>query len=286
MGKPTVIPVETLSGFAATIEDQLAQTKNRNPDIATSMNWYRGHSSSVSHRLRPSLYRHPNIKEILPLLQLEARMMDSFKRQGMLHSFQAAPNGSGTLMMQMFYMQHHGVPTRLLDWTSNPFIALYFALSDAKRKKNGNYGQAAAVWVLDPYSWNRRALEDLAWADNGPADSEDVNIQSYHPLHKYSAAEADAMYPWPIALVGAANTPRMLAQKGVFTIFGRNTGAMETIYNEQAFPADCLVKLEVPADKIGPMLEVLVAVGYTDSVAYPDLQGLAMEIKRFNGYLP
>jgi hypothetical protein len=44
------------------------------------------------------------------------------------------------------------------------------------------------------------------------------------------------------------------------------------------------MKLEIPANKIAPLLASLMRIGITDSVVYPDLPGLAMEIKRQFGY--
>ena len=59
----------------------------------------------------------------------------------------------------MFFMQHYGVPTRLLDWTENPFVAIYFALVSMEDIKNVD----AAIWMCDPVAWNRAALEHISF---------------------------------------------------------------------------------------------------------------------------
>ncbi|MBB1651683.1 hypothetical protein A9976_19815 [Delftia sp. UME58] len=76
----------------------------------------------------------------------------------------------------------------------------------------------------------------------------------------------------------------MFAQRGVFTIFGQRVESMEQQFVAGNFLKDSLTKIIIPAGKIAEMLAMLLKLGYTDSVTYPDLSGLAMEIKRYHGF--
>ena len=59
---------------------------------------------------------------------------------------------------------------------------------------------------------------------------------------------------------------------------------METTYIDKSYPQDCLEKLVIPKDRIGGLLMSLMRIGITDSVVYPDLDGLAFEIRREFGF--
>lgn len=276
------VPVLTLSEYTACIESLLEATRGRT-GIPADHNWYRGHARSEAFVLRPTLYRHPENLDIKGLLALETELMDAFMSHHLLHSHRPG-NDPAEKMHTLFYMQHYGVPTRLLDWTNNPMIALFFALSDARvDKATDKYPEPAAVWVLDPATWNKRALEGLRPA-HGALNAADKNLDSYIPKSPWSDAQIKGMYKEPVAITGGANTQRMLAQRGVFTMFGADTRRMDEIYDKSGFPEDCLVKIIIPIDKIEGMLDRLQSIGYTDSVAYPDLHGLALELKRLNRF--
>ena len=45
-------------------------------------------------------------------------------------------------------MRHHGVPTRILDWTDSPYVALFFACDDATRQDD-DPDQKSSVWALN-----------------------------------------------------------------------------------------------------------------------------------------
>lgn len=148
----------------------------------------------------------------------------------------------------------------------------------------GGYREGAAVWILDPIAWNEKSLGRIGYGDKGALGFGARENKSYAPRASDELAELIKMYDYPVAVHGVANNTRMFAQKGVFTIFGREMDPMEKIYEDKGYPTGSLTKLLVEKDDIDNMLKLMLAIGYTDSVSYPDLHGLAMEIKRLNHF--
>lgn len=263
------IPILTLQEFTQFIEMS-------SPNHSDSL-WYRGCGRS-SYDLVPSLYRHPTIHGIEQLLELESKILDRFKQRSVPYLNRTIEGD----LDYLFLMQHCGVPTRLLDWTENPFIALFFALTSAPfvvSEGNCTFAEDAAVWVLNPNPWNIRALEHLSFA-GGILSPSDKKMDGYAPT-----SESSLMKSEPIAIFGPHNSARIVAQRGVFTIFGKNRESMNGIYTRLNFPQDSLQKLIVPSGKIDGLLQSILSIGFTDSVVFPDLDGLARETKRFFGYM-
>lgn len=288
MARPKETIVESIAEFAKHVESLLGKASAKYSNGYTG-NWYRGVGRAKSHTLTPSLYRHPIIKDVEELLVLERRMLEDFDRQNVLHAAPRSSQVEASDLHTLFYMQHYGVPTRLLDWTSNPFIALYFALSSTNpNPATGVYDEDAAVWVLDPVAWNETALKHQSYGMEGPLISNSVETKNYTPAKivrgVLEKTALGALNERPATILGVANNPRIFAQKGVFTIFGKDMAPMEEQFESAKFSTDVLRKLVVPSAKIDGLLRVLLLIGYTDSVSYPDLQGLVMEIKRTRGF--
>lgn len=280
MAPPTQKQVRTLTEFTAEIEDAL-RLSHAEYGAKYSVNWYRG-IGDPEHSLVPGLFRHKTVTKVDDLLLLERDMIDWFGREGvLLPPVTRYPEND---LERLFFMQHYGVPTRLLDWTGNPFIALYFALTTARRDKKGAFVSDAAVWILNPNAWNQTSLAGISWGGEGVLSLDASAISGYEPRKVDDPLGLKAMHELPVAMLGIANTTRMFAQKGVFTIFGRNKKSMEKMFDEENFPPISLKRLVIPKENVQSLLDAILLIGYTDSVSYPDLHGLAMEIKRSFGF--
>jgi hypothetical protein len=108
---------------------------------------------------------------------------------------------------------------------------------------------------------------------------QDEMLKGYAP-----SSDINLMNILPVAMYGTHNSPRIVAQRGVFTIFGKNTAPMEEVYATFSFPQDSLLKLTVPTQQVAALLKAITSSGITDSVVYPAMDGLAREIKRFFGF--
>jgi hypothetical protein len=114
-------------------------------DGLLSQLWYRG-VTSIGHELIPGVYRdsftarartlYPTYSVEDGRLRLEREMLSQFRTAG-------APFLSNLSPTQMYFAaQHFGMPTRLLDWSTNPLAALYFACQ-------GNSPEDGAVYAME-----------------------------------------------------------------------------------------------------------------------------------------
>ncbi|MCU1030199.1 FRG domain-containing protein [Stenotrophomonas maltophilia] len=271
--------VKSLPQYVDMLDRLLNVARERNPNVKAFQNWYRG-VSSHKHQLVPAVYRLSGENDSIGLLNIEASMMQDFERHAILRvGSQADGEDARSPIMKLFHMQHYGIPTRLLDWSTNPFIALYFALSGRLED-----GANPAVWVLDPWGWNREVFKGKTWKDRGPAHVADPAVEGYYPRESYDARDLRLMDPDPVAVVGVYNTERMRAQRGVFTFFGKEVDPMEDVLRAKKMNDGILTKIEINREKAPEIFERLLLMGYTDSVSYPDFHGVALEIRRTYGY--
>jgi type I restriction enzyme M protein len=97
-------------------------------EVSKKTNLYFRGVSNKDYRLVPAVGREKEIKQN-SLINIESGMLKQFKLRAIPFLNYHPKNDWEWLMLG----QHHGMPTRLLDWTANPLVALYFAcLGDTK----------------------------------------------------------------------------------------------------------------------------------------------------------
>ncbi|MBI3646873.1 MAG: FRG domain-containing protein [Acidobacteriales bacterium] len=169
-----------------------------------------------------------------------------------------------------FLMQHYGVPTRLLDWTDNPLVGLFFAL-------DGHPGNCdAAVWALDPWWLNEK---------NRQADVDGPLLAEWAESEKWLLPLEVAFEGKKIAgrLPAALDPPhvdrRLQMQGSHFVIFGKERTDLATINWTRR--KDChLAKILIPSGSVKAVFEELQNCGTTYFSVFPDLNGLGEEIRR------
>jgi len=168
----------------------------------------------------------------------------------------------------LFLMQHFRLPTRLLDWSEGALIALYFALQEKR----------PVLWMLNPSDLLRFAVNDPDIPDNvfpltwhRPRKPK-LNIGTENVRAAWEKGRTPFKLPVPIHPTYV--NIRMNAQRSRFTAHGKQAKPIsdlvpETILKRYVF---------VPA-KRAEMLRQLRLLGIAKASLFPDLEGLAHELK-------
>lgn len=217
--------------------------------------WYRGHAN-LNWKLIPSYLRLNNPPSEFTLLK-------RFKQSAAL-LLNREPHDS---FDWLFLMQHHGVPTRLLDWSESPLAGLYFAVEDFAKYQN----QDAAVWCLRPSELNKNA-NIFAEEDHFIPSFEEEVLQSYS-IERLS--QERRVKQLPLATIATRNNPRIQAQLGVFTIHHLDDRPIEEIGNQSH-----VIKYVIPSDHRETMLEQLRLLGISKFSMFPELASIGDNIKR------
>jgi hypothetical protein len=175
--------------------------------------WFRG-SCSAWNNLIPGIFREKYCNDVIHEWrpEIEFCMIEDFKRTAPAQA-DNLPNNDNYIEW-LLLMQHHGVPTRLLDWTESVLVALYFAVSDVEYKE-----EDGELWAMYPDALNiMSGIPGVALLD-----SRQVRYLAAEPMcsnhEKLSAKYKLEQIPkFPIAFRPPLRFPRMYSQFSTFTI--------------------------------------------------------------------
>jgi hypothetical protein len=248
------VKVQTLQEYLKLVDDIRSSWKFDPDDTARP--WFRGQQRK-HWKLVPNIVRLGCFTR-----EAEDNIREEFAvRAPALSRFETLPENDWD---SYFLMQHYGAPTRLLDWTESPVIALYFAVRD----NPGHYD--SAVWMLDPYELNRLVA--------GKAEIVSPSAQGV------SKTDTKSVSPWlqqrwsrktipesPLAIFPTHIARRISSQKSCFTIHGsREHGFSKFVGGKRA----CLKKIIIPGHAVQGTRFGLHDYGIDDTTIFPDLEGL------------
>lgn len=202
---------------------------------------------------------------------LEAHILRNFARYSRPH-FSTPPTNDWELLVAA---QHHGVPTRLLDWSYSPFVAAHFATLPRRDSSQEN---DRAVWRLDWQAIHREfEFPELALLTT---DLEQ-QLGGSEPCTPWALFEGKTnREAFACMLEPPSLDARIVAQAAVFTLCSDKSRSFDAFLDERGL-SPALTKFVIPAQHVARVRDQLDTVGMDERRLFPDVDGLAAELRRY-----
>lgn len=248
--------VKSVSEYVAYIEKITAQGKY----------WFRGVAKADYKPAPGTVWKNVNIG-------MEGGLEHQF-----LMSYQSYTDRNFSAWDLYALMQHHGLPTRLLDWSESALVALFFALTSEPDSDSDR-----AIWVLNPYELNKATIGfNSLFCPSILANreiSKDINLDKYLPIN-LKPGNIDRLIPEkPIAINASQHIRRVSAQKGCFTLHGFSNNSIDSYLEGTEHCRLVTVKISSQSERM-KMINSLASLGIDEEFIYQDLDSLCAKIKR------
>jgi hypothetical protein len=225
---------------------------------------FRGAASSI-HTLASSLVRlaagHADVG------RLELALLRNFRKYA--HGEVARQD---SIWDWMALGQHRGLPTRLLDWTYSPLVALHFATDDP-----ATFKQDGSVWCVNFVEANKRLPRRLRRIlDEEASDTFTVEmLKEFATLREFDALGRE---PFVVFMEPPAVDRRILNQFALFSLMSSPSAHLDEWLEQH--PELCR-KVRVPAHLKSEIRDNLDQANINERVLFPGLDGLSRWLARY-----
>lgn len=227
--------------------DLIREVQAKRAEIRCSRSgaFFRGHNRG-EYELVPSLLRKELQGDTEHNLYHEC-----FARAGSLVARDASP------WERLAFLQHYGVPTRLLDWTESLGVALFFSLAGSVNKPH--------LWVCNAFLMNKD-IDHISQARILLAGLD--SIPDYHDCYVRFEERKAWPYRKPLFIQIPWNTDRLRAQSGYFTFHPDNV-PLDRSFRKY------LRRIDIPDEAISGARMFLDHAGINEHTVFPDFVGLS-----------
>jgi hypothetical protein len=223
---------------------------------------WRGHAN-IHWMLQPEVFR----KHASGRRYNEVSLIRSFMAMSESRRFGCPPSNDLTGWLTL--ARHYGLPTRLLDWSGNPLVALYFAAQ--------NDDADGCLWAISPLYLNLRTLGQARLiAFDDPRCTEIASI-AFEVDPKLAVTRTRELTATVLAVDAREIDSRIFAQQGSFTIHANEYDLAGLSYDSPELPWRRAFK--IPASAKPTLRDMLEYIGIRRSTLFPDLASLAEDLK-------
>jgi hypothetical protein len=198
----------------------------------------------------------------------ERHLLTSFRK----YALRSAVHGD-SVWNWLSLAKHHGLPTRLLDWTYSPYVAMHFATHDFR-----HFDEDAAIWCVDYRKTNELLPEQFCTI----AQREDVNIFTTELLNGVAATLEDfdalADNDFVVFFEPPSLDERIVNQFALFSLPSSPTMSLQSLLERREAAYRRII---IPAELKWEVRDKLDQANVTERVLFPGLDGLSQWLKRY-----
>ena len=182
--------------------------------------------------------------------------------------------GQDDILEWLALMQHHGCPTRLLDFTRSPFVAAYFALIDA----TGD----SAVWAINPAWLMEQAYETVSVKAAG------VDVGTTMDWQQFKRLFFERIDPFVLAIEPFHTNERLSVQQGLFLMAGLPYVSLEDNFMRAKYTdiETNVQRIDLVASYRKEALLELDLMNINAASLFPGLDGFAASLRQWIDFLP